>query len=131
MTPAVNAIVELFPLACVFALGWMFGRDRGEDRAWKEADREVKELRDVFNARIDAMEEEKRIERGHGRQLLAAKAVVDKLLAAKQRRLRGVLSEARRWKSVAEHLGWVRPTQANVAALGAAVRETMDRENRE
>lgn len=37
-------------------------------------------------------------------------------LAAKQRRVRGLLTEARRWKTVAEALGWKRETRGEMHA---------------
>jgi len=110
-----------------FAWGWI----AGAHHEWSKAHDDACAVTKAHRKHLDELRMERDIERANGANLVAAKVVVDKILAAKQRRLRGVLSEARRWKSVAEHLGWVRPTQANVAALGAAVRETMDRENSE
>jgi hypothetical protein len=37
-------------------------------------------------------------------------------LAAKQRRVRGVLTEARRWKAIAASLGWKRETRGEMHA---------------
>lgn len=126
MTPEINGLLTIVA-GFAFALGWVIGGAR----EWKKAHRDACAVTDAHMERLAELRKERDLDLADVHRLLAAKVVVDKLLASRQRRLRGVLSEARRWKSVAEHLGWVRPTQANVAALGAAVRETMDRENSE
>lgn len=103
-TPTVIALVclGLFALWATYSNGHATGIWRGRD---EEADR--------WRERLDHLRQERATERANGERLLAR-------FNRQQRRLRGVLGEARRWKGVAVSLGWERPR-----ATPASVRPTV------
>jgi len=92
------------------------GRTYEGDAADRELDLREQQLRAGFHAIIDRMKEEWAKEREYGQELTDALDETRADLAAKQRRVRGLLTEARRWKAIAASLGWKRETRGEMHA---------------
>lgn len=111
MTPAtMNLIGAVLCVSMVvgfaaFSAGEAYG-ERNEREAWRKE-------RDAILAQWSS-----RVEYLCG-DLMRQNTAVLRLreeVAAKQRRVRGVLTEARRWKAVAQSLGWKRETRGEMHA---------------
>lgn len=109
MTPAtMNLIGAVLCVSMVvgfaaFSAGEAYG-ERNEREAWRKE-------RDAILAQWSS-----RVEYLCG-DLMRQNTAVLRLreeVAAKQRRVRGVLTEARRWKAVAQSLGWKRETRGEM-----------------
>lgn len=111
MTPdAIGSVVLALVIGVVaYFAGYSSGEDRGERDAWADAKKERDALVALWQRRVNAL----------NTSLTMQNAVVYRLradLAAKQRRVRGILTEARRWKAIAEEFGWKRETRGEMHA---------------
>lgn len=100
----------------VGVVAFFVGRIHESDAADRQMDLREQHIADVLHAIIDRMNEKWAKEREYGQELTNALDEARDDLAAKQRRVRGILTEARRWKAVAESLGWKRETRGEMHA---------------
>lgn len=114
MTP--DAIGSVVLALVVGVVGIVVGRIYESDAADRRMDMHEHQIRAGFHAIIDRMNETWAKEREYGQELTDALDEARSDLAAKQRRVRGVLTEARRWKDVAASLGWKRETRGEMHA---------------
>lgn len=68
-----------------FAWGWM----AGAHHEWNKAHNDACAVTDAHRERLAELRKQRDVELANGARVVAAKIVVDRLLAAKQRRLRG------------------------------------------
>lgn len=89
----------LIALALVAFLLWQAYAAGHSAGFWQGCDAEAGR----WKPRVEELRRERTVERANGDALIARHA-------RQQRRLRGILGEARRWKAVAVRLGWRRPS---------------------
>lgn len=106
-----DAIGSVVLSLVVGVVGIVVGRIYESDAADRRMDLREQQLRAGFHTIIDRMKEEWAEEREYGQELTDALDEARADLAAKQRRVRGLLTEARRWKAIAACLGWKRETR--------------------
>lgn len=114
MTP--DAIGSVVLALVVGVVGIVVGRIYESDAADRRMDLREQQIRAGFHTIIDRMKETWAKEREYGQELTDALDEARADLAAKQRRVRGILTEARRWKAVAASLGWKRETRGEMHA---------------
>lgn len=114
MTP--DAIGSVVLALVVGVVGIVVGRIYESDAADRRMDLCEQQLRASFHAVIDRMNETWAKEREYGQELTDALDEARAEIAAKQRRVRGVLTEARRWKAIAASLGWKREGRGEMHA---------------
>lgn len=120
-----DAIGSVVLSLVVGVVGIVVGRIYESDAADRRMDLREQQLRAGFHTIIDRMKEEWAEEREYGQELTDALDEARADLAAKQRRVRGLLTEARRWKAIAASLGWKRETRGEMHARQAmAARES-------
>jgi hypothetical protein len=106
-----DAIGSVVLALVVGVVGIVVGRIYESDAADRRMDLSERQLRAGFHTTIDRMKEGRAKEREYGQELTGALDEAREEVAVKQRRVRGLLTEARRWKAIAASLGWKRETR--------------------
>ena len=106
-----DAIGSVVLALTVGVAAFLAGRIYESDAADRRMDLSERQLRAGFHTTIDRMKEGRAKEREYGQELTGALDEAREEVAVKQRRVRGLLTEARRWKAIAASLGWKRETR--------------------
>lgn len=111
MTPdAIGSVVLALVVGVIgYFAGYSSGEYRGECNEREAAIKERDALIALWESRLA------RVKADLTRQNTAVLRLREEV-AAKQRRVRGVLTEARRWKAIAASLGWKRETRGEMHA---------------